>query len=492
MATYRRTFSNNSQYRLNLIVTPGTQSIPNNTTVVSYRIEVEKLSGSGYWASGSFPWSVNIDGNTRSGSISSYDFRSYTKLTLSSGSFTISHNSNGTKSISVKASFTGSSSLGTATASGSENIKTIPRASTVLTFNNFTIGNNIPWSVDRKHAAFTHTVRLVVSGTTIATATSQGASGTLGINASAKTAILNKLSSTSKNVAATLQVDTFNGSTKIGTTQSKTATGIARDVDIKPSASITNIAEGASGLSAFVGTFVQNKSRLNVKSNGTGQYGATIKEYRVTIDSVHYYGSNITSSVVSRSGSLLVTLRVMDTRNVTETVQRRIDIEQYYNPKITVFTASRYPTQESTDLRVTYAFDIAPVAKKNNKRVIIRYRRVDQYNTNVINSTESYSLPQTAHISPGVLNSNYSYEVDIILQDSFNTGDNVIMTAEIGTGWEFINFNASGKGLAFGKVSEISDGFEVNMNTHLLKDVKNKDGIEFIALGGTVVPIEEE
>lgn len=82
-----------------------------NRSTVNWNLQIDPP---GNWYSYSFfsnPWSVNIDGAGSSGNFT-YDFRppnNNRTITIASGSRTINHNSDGSKTINVRASATGSS-----------------------------------------------------------------------------------------------------------------------------------------------------------------------------------------------------------------------------------------------------------------------------------------------------------------------------------------------------------------------------------------------
>lgn len=130
MANYDKTPL--SSYVPRLTVTEGTPNIPANTSPVTYSLAILKGTGSGKWRLNTdSAWSLNIGGNTRSGA-TSYDFRPLSQgdpLVLASGSYTIPHNSDGSKTISVTGSFTdgGGSAVGSGTASGTLLLTRIPR-----------------------------------------------------------------------------------------------------------------------------------------------------------------------------------------------------------------------------------------------------------------------------------------------------------------------------------------------------------------------------
>lgn len=130
MANYNDTLLDS--YILRLTVTEGTPDVPNNTSPAAYSLSILKGSGSGKWrTSADSDWALNINGNTRSGSIA-YDFRPLSAgqaLVIASGSYTIPHNPDGTKTIAVSASFTDAagSAVGSGSVAGSLVLTTIPR-----------------------------------------------------------------------------------------------------------------------------------------------------------------------------------------------------------------------------------------------------------------------------------------------------------------------------------------------------------------------------
>ena len=151
--------NNSTQYRTYLTIDYRPYDILTNTTPVSVKLEAVKLSGSGYWNFGtSSSWSLNIGGNTRSGSFS-YDFRNYTRLTLFEGIFNIVHEEDGTKILSSVASVN-LDGIGSASINQNLTLPTIPRASTVsvVSGQSLIMGNNINLSITRHVNTFTHKI----------------------------------------------------------------------------------------------------------------------------------------------------------------------------------------------------------------------------------------------------------------------------------------------------------------------------------------------
>lgn len=121
MATYPDAFSGRSTCTLTLTVTevtPTSTNIANNQSVVSFSLVVTGNNAS--FNNGAGTWSISINGTPYSGTWS-YNFTTANTVTLKSTTTqTISHNTNGSKSISVSATATdsGGSPLGTASSSG--------------------------------------------------------------------------------------------------------------------------------------------------------------------------------------------------------------------------------------------------------------------------------------------------------------------------------------------------------------------------------------
>lgn len=142
-AEYTATMSNDSRYTIKLTVTDtGGYDAVNNTSTVNYTLTATKSAGGGYHNEyARSPVIVTINGTKVVNTKVAFDFRGSTPktITLASGtSGAIKHNDDGTKTISVSGTFTdgsSSDSRGTATASGTFTMITIPRSSEIGTIN---------------------------------------------------------------------------------------------------------------------------------------------------------------------------------------------------------------------------------------------------------------------------------------------------------------------------------------------------------------------
>lgn len=140
-ATYSQKFTGgNTGYTLHLDVTEDSYSIENNTSEVSWTLGItsSKPLEYGSWDFTGPQYSVTINGSEVASGTKNYDFRNYKELTVSSGTTTVEHNSDGTKTVSCSAWFgpkSGHSTpIGSATVTGDFVLTTILRDFKVYVF----------------------------------------------------------------------------------------------------------------------------------------------------------------------------------------------------------------------------------------------------------------------------------------------------------------------------------------------------------------------
>lgn len=130
----------------------ASQSITNNNSVVNWNLQLISTTGT-ISSSASKSWSVTVNGTNYSGT-NTVGISTNTTKTLASGSTTIAHNADGTKSFSFSfsqqfdISYSGVGWIGTKSGSGSGTLTTIPRTSSVSS-TNANIGENIKITINR-------------------------------------------------------------------------------------------------------------------------------------------------------------------------------------------------------------------------------------------------------------------------------------------------------------------------------------------------------
>lgn len=460
MATYYSTRDSRG-YRLELDVVAGTQSIPNNTTIVSYTLYMS--TGNIAFADSDVNWSINIDGKTASGKwtpTTATAYNSRIAIPSGSGTFTITHTADGTKTISISASSTTSRASSWSplaqSLSGSMVLTTIPRASQPsLNVSTQALGSAIIISTNRASTSFTHTLTYAFGNQsgTIATGVATSQSWTLPIGLAS--AIPNAPSGT-----GTITCTTYNGTSLIGSKSVSFTATVPNNSTFQPTATISSIVQGTT-LPSGITVFVQNQSKAKVTSTGTGKYSATISTYSVSVAGIGTYtGSVITSATLQNSGSVRVTLTVTDSRGLKGSTYQDIDVVAYSPPQLPTFNASRSESTPS-DILANFDASISPINNQNHKYFRIRSKASDGSWVVETESSETYVFSGTQTI---VSDPDKSYEIEFFFQDSFTS---ITRTVQVGTAFTLMDFNASGKGIAIGKVSE-SDSFEIAMDLKVM------------------------
>jgi len=130
VADFYAAFSILPQYQLHTVITAGAQSIPGNSTSVSGAEYVEKLSGSGFFTGNSGnTGSISGDISVGASGWAPYNFATLPTKLIGSGSGTVVHNPDGTKTAagSFAANDSAGGNMGSASGSWALGLTRIPR-----------------------------------------------------------------------------------------------------------------------------------------------------------------------------------------------------------------------------------------------------------------------------------------------------------------------------------------------------------------------------
>lgn len=461
-------------YQLKIAWSVGSQSVANNTSSVTVKVQLVS-TGSSYTinSSATKSGSVTINGTKYTFSFTAALSGNQTK-TLYTKTVTVAHKADGTKTCSFSTTCginvtLGGTYYGNVTASGTGTFDTIARASSIASVTSSVSvngTNSVTVEISRKSSSFTHTV-VFSFGSYSKTTTGVGTSTSYAIPTSWLNAIPNATSGTAK-----VTVTTYSGSTKIGSAVSKNFT-LTVPSSVVPTISGVTMAEAVSGLAAKFGAYVQNKSKIAVKITAAGAYSSTIKAYKTTIQGANFTAASFTSGILTKSGTSTATITVTDSRGRTASTTRSITVIAYAAPKITAFQGFRCladgtENYEGTYLNAKVSFSISPVGSKNDKTYTVEYRLKNTETWTVLTSGSVYALNTNVISASGMMGIDSSYDVRLKVQDYFATVQSVI---EIPTAFTLLDFNASGRGLAFGKVSEIENGMEIDMDMSIYRNI---------------------
>ena len=443
----------------------ASQSVDNNTSTISWTLYAAGCPTATYWVAERTVY-VNIDDT------SVYSKTAYVERkngVVASGSKTLNHNSDGTRSFSISIGAAVYYTTVNATGSGSFTLNTIARASD-LSVSNGTLGDELTITANQKSPNFTHTVTWV----------SGSYSGTIATKSSytswpfTPSLDLANGAPYGTSVYCEIKLATYNGSTLIGSV-TKTIWLAIPDTVI-PSVSLT--LSDATGYSSTYGGYVQGQSILHVVVNASGAYGSSISSYSTSANGSTYTNQTFNTSVLFNAGSLTVKTTVKDSRNRTNTATATITVLPYSAPNISYLTAVRCDSDGTENDRGSYARLSAGWSYSTSPSNL-------SYAADLrIKKTSDSSWESVGDITPST-NSEYStiypadeassYDVMLYVADSFTSTSRRI---SLSTGYCLYHIPASGKGITFGGIAE-DDGFQVKMDAHfhngLTEDIKVLD-----------------
>lgn len=446
-------FSNSSgSLYLNVYVDQGSQSITANTSTVNWRMTVSR-TGAYYTHNhqGDSTLSLNLDGRNVHYSYPTWE-TSGEEYTLASGSSTISHNADGTKTLPISCTFNPNNGLhGTITVSASLSLTTIPRSSSV-SVSAGVIGSAVTININRQSSSFKHTVRYSWSGKSGTIASNVDTSTSWTIPLDFANDIPNSASGT-----GTIYVDTYSGSTKTGT-QSTTLTASV-PTNVKPTftgVSLSDLNGAAQNLIPSGNTFIQVISNIKVAFNGAvGSYGSSITGYYAEIIGKNQSTSSNGGSlgIMNYHGTIKIRASVSDSRGRwSDTKEVSVTVLEYFAPALS-FSIARTGSTSST-LTATRNAKIAPLtvagSQKNSMTLTFKVARLGTTNFQVDTGPATGSWTSISNLVNSQANlagnylANQSWVVIGTLEDKFTRSDFMVNVA---TESVVLSYDRSGVGV---------------------------------------------
>lgn len=444
--------SSSGSLYLNLYVDQASQNITANTSTVNWRVTVSR-TGAYYTHNhqGDSVLSLSLDGRNVHSSNPTWH-TSGEEYTLASGSSTIDHNSDGTKTLPVSCTFKPNNGLhGTITVSGSLGLTTIPRSSSVRVSNGV-IGSSVTITINRQNPSFKHTIRYTWAGKSGTIASNVDTSATWSIPMDFANDIPNSASGT-----GTIFVDTYSGSTKTGT-QSTTFTASVPG-NVKPTFSgvtLSDLNGAAQNLISNSDTFIQVISNIKVAFNGAkGTYGSTITGYRAEIVGKNQATSSNGGSlgIMNYHGTIKIRASVSDSRGRwSDTKEVSVTVLEYFAPALS-FSVARTGSTSST-LTATRNAKIAPLmvagSQKNSMTLTFKVARLGTTNFQVDTGPATGSWTSISNLVNSQANlagnylANQSWVVIGTLEDKFTRSDFMVNVA---TESVVLSYDRSGVGV---------------------------------------------
>lgn len=397
---------------------------------------------------------------------------------MCTGSITVPHNSDGKKSFSFSFAYDQTQNAGQTldylTVSGTHECTAIARASAVSASETCAFGSAATITITAASSSFTHTLRYSFCSKTGTIKTNAAASTSWTLPTSLMTEIPNNTQSW-----ITIYCDTYSGSTKIGTTSCTMTVNVPASVVPTLSVAVSEAATIPSGITGYI----QGRSKFRVKSTAAGASGSSIKFCSVTINGTTYSGTDITSNVITRSGTIAVTVKVTDSRGRATSKTTNVTVAAYSQPKMSSVTAYRCKSASDAAADPDGAYivvkprgSITALNDKNGKTCAVYYKKqTDSAYTRISLTMGDYVLDTEQVIFAADAGS--TYDIYVTLTDSFTTAR--INATSVMSGGAKLHFFK--KRLGIGKRAEI-DGIDIGWDTRIRKNLI----VEKLFLNGVV------
>lgn len=489
MATYSKTVNNGwGTFVLELKQTG--QSISNNTSTVSYKLYLKSRDNSYFYNNyHTGKTSIVINGSTVHNQTGrDFNISRGGSQQLASGTTTVKHNEDGSKSFSFSASIWASNFSGNI--SGNFSLSKIPRASSFSLQNtsgtnisSIYAGNDVKITINKKVSSFTHTIKVSYSGnsetiTNKTTSTSETWSNSNNV----MTNYMKNLKS--MNLKFTLE--TYDGSTRIGTSSKNLTLKVPSSAS--PSIDGVEISEANQNKINIIGSspFYQHLTDLRVKTSASGKYGADIKNVSVNIGSYILSGSDVILKGINLKDSQSVKVTVKDTRDMSASTTRTINLNPYNLPNISFFNA--YRNQSNTKYAsARIALTSTVIDNKNPLEVKVDVAEKDTNSwKNVYSATVGNGKFNGAISLGGGFDDFKAYDVRLSIADKFKRHQAL---STISATSQSLVIGANKPVVGIGKVPEIDKGLEVDGVVKINSDTRNALYIDSLSSAGTLIMI---
>lgn len=477
MANFSKTTSN-GYVSLVFQVTEASTSIPSNTSEVVYHLMLERGSTWAYDLNDESLAEAEINGQKVISKYVSFDLRDKEWVSLGKGSITIPHNEDGSKSISIRARLTNVSNLGDiGWFSGTLNLSTIPRASTIRSVSATELGKLVTVEIEKKVSEFRHKVLWKVNDSgwnDLGTGHDSSVQFTVPID------YANRITN-SDTGQLDVCVRTFQNGTQIGYDEFKRGIPIKVPTSIVPTLEDVTITERTAQLAEFIpiGNYVKGKSLMRVEAiNAAGSHGSTIISTELTVDNLVVRAST-GDFPANKAGNLEVTAKVTDSRGRTATKSKTIKVWDYYVPKIIAFLANRTGNGTNKTIIATVAANVSPLVidgvNRNPYTLKIQYsaKKANRW-IDAVNLTNETTERINRQIDCGAFYElSKAYNVRLVIQDKLSDlVDSVLVVRSTRVLWAWGDNRA-----AVGGFPELDGHFESHLPVAFHSSLNVEDGI---------------
>ena len=387
---------------------------------------------------------------------------------VASGTTTISHNADGSKSFSASVNAAIYNYAQNCSGSGTWALDTIPRASNIdkvantsgKTISTLNTGNDVRVYFTPKSTAFKYRVTVSMNGNSV----QNNASGVSVSSTSQQyyqvniphTWLSNKESGT-----LACKLETLNGTSVIGTDNWSISMVVPASV-VPTIGAVSSAPVNSNATINGWNIYVANYSKARITCSASGNSGSTISRFQISGDTtVTVNGTSLSYDInLKSSGTKTFTVKAIDSRGrSTGNKSITINVTSYSTPTIQSFNVVRCDSNgninaEGTSAKLSFVGYYSAIGN-NTATVNFAYK--------LASASTFSSLTNSATGSGGSVNGNIisstfaianDYDLKIILKDSL--GNAVERTVRLASVTRTLNVAKYGNGVAVGKMSTVS------------------------------------
>lgn len=461
MATYNKTI-NNGWGVLNLELRQESQSIGNNSSTVSYKLYLSSRNNAYFYNNyHTGKTSIVINGATVHNQTGrDFNVSRGGSQQLASGTTTVKHNEDGSKTFSFSASIWASNFSGNI--SGNFSLTKIPRKSDFYVKNEngngitrFYAGDKIKVEINKKVSSFLHTlsIKYLDKEETLISKTSSS-----NIYYSNSNNIMENYMQNLRSMPIDFVLRTYDGNTEIGYELKRLSIDVPDMA--KPIINEVEVKEDNQNKINIIGEtpFYQLLSDLNVVTNASAKYGASIKNINVSLGSITRVGSNVKLEDINLSGYQDIKVMVQDSRGFSTSTTKSINLSPYAMPNIAFFNAYRKETNTRyASARISLTSTV--INNKNPLEVRVDVAEKDSnYWRNVYSATVGNGAFNSTISLGGGFDDYKAYDVRLSISDKFKRHQAI---SNIPATSQSLVIGANKPVVGIGKVPSIDKGLEV-------------------------------
>lgn len=434
----------------------------------------------------SHTYSYKINGTSYSTSVT-FDLRN-----KSSGTFVklftktvkgISHNTDGSKQVSITGSHKTSTSLGTGTINKTISLDPIARQSSIESITPETVevngSNTVTIKLKRNSTSYTHDIKLSIGSLSL-TLTNVEESKTIILSTTWLNAIPNSASG-----IINVSVQTKNGSTNIGSPVTGSFSITVPSSAIPTVDNFTVSLYNANSVVNSWGIYVKGYSRAVLQAAASGIYGSTISSY---IFSGGYAAQQVDSQyvggIITKSGTVKFECSVKDSRGRVSSIKSKsVTVYDYASPIINDFYVER--NSENAQQMIAYvSYSYSTVNGKNTAQANFYYKSKSSSSWINYGTLDN----QTATTLDVIFEEDVSYDFKVVVTDALNS---VELSSLVSTAKVLLDLKVGGNGFGIGKMCE-TDAFEVGLDSKFFAPVNISVNETNIVMDDTGIKINDD